>query len=114
MMNRTIFLSVLALALAGCATPEEKLDQGQPRALESATARARFEMGCPEAQGHVLSRTLIEPPFHATARGPSGVDVSGVEVAEYTVGVEGCGRRTTQVVACGVDGRGCFSAPGRP
>jgi hypothetical protein len=113
-MNRSVLVSVVVLGLAGCATPEEKLDKGQATALQSATARARFEMGCPEAQGHVLSRTLIEPPFHAMARGVNGVDVSGVEVAEYTVGVEGCGRRTTQVVACGVDGGGCFSAPGRP
>jgi len=114
MLNRSVLLGVLVLGLAGCATPEEKLDKGQATALESATARARFEMGCPEAQGHVLSRTLIEPPFHAMGRGVNGVDVSGAEVAEYTVGVEGCGRRTTQVVACGVDGKGCFSASGRP
>jgi hypothetical protein len=113
-MNRSVLASVVVLALAGCATAEQQLDKGQATALESATARARFEMGCPQAQGHVLSRTLIEPPFHAMARGVNGVDVSGVEVAEYTVGVEGCGRRTTQVVACGVDGRGCFSTPGRP
>ena len=114
MMTGAALLSVVVLGLAGCATPEEKLDKGQATALESATARARFEMGCSEARGHVLSRTLIEPPFHAMASGVHGVGISGVEVAEYTVGAEGCGRHTTQVVACGVDGRGCFSAPGRP
>jgi hypothetical protein len=114
MMNRTVLLSVVVLGLAGCATPEERLDKGQAMALESATARARFEMSCPEAQGHVLSRTLIEPPFHAMARGVNGVDVSGVELAEYTVGVQGCGRRMTQVVACAVDGTGCFSTAERP
>lgn len=113
-MNRTALVGLVLVGLAGCETPQQTMDKGQAAAVETATSRARFELGCPEAQGHVLSRTLIEPPFHAMARGPSGVDVSGVEVAEYTVGVEGCGRRTTQVVACGVDGRGCFSAPGRP
>jgi hypothetical protein len=114
MMSRTALLGVAIPGLAACASPEQKLDKGHATALETATGRARFEMGCPEAQGHVLSRTLIEPPFHAMVRSVNDVDVSGVEVAEYTVGVEGCGRRTTQVVACGVDVRGCFSAPGRP
>lgn len=113
-MNRSILVSVVVLGLVGCATPEEKLDKGQATAVEAATSRARFEMGCPEAQGHVLSRTLIEPPFHAMARGVTGTDVTGVEIVEYTVGVEGCGRRMTQVALCKVDGTGCFAATGRP
>jgi len=33
----------------------------------------------------------------------------GVERAEYTVGVEGCGQRQTIVVVCPQDGSGCFA-----
>lgn len=44
---------------------------------------------------------------HATAQ-YGCTDITGVEIVEYTVGVEGCGRRITQVVACAVDGTGCY------
>jgi hypothetical protein len=37
----------------------------------------------------------------------------GVERAEYTVGVEGCGKRMTEVAVCAVDGTGCFAAEER-
>lgn len=111
-MNRTLLVVVVVAGLAGCATSQEKLDKGQATAVETASSRARFEMGCPEAKGQVLSRTLIEAPFRGGANGPYGHDLTGVELVEYTVGVDGCGRRMTQVVLCAVDGTGCFSAKG--
>ena len=37
----------------------------------------------------------------------------GVERAEYTVGVDGCGQRQTIVVVCPQDGSGCFAGGAR-
>lgn len=40
--------------------------------------------------------------------------MNGIQRAEYTVGVAGCGRRTTFVVICPDEGDGCFATgPGR-
>jgi len=91
--------------LAGCQTTQQALDAAQSAALDTALARSRFEMGCPEATGTVLSRTAVEPAY----AGPRG----GVERFEYTVGVEGCGKRETSVVICQQDGTGCFAAQSR-
>ena len=108
-MKRVVLSGLVLVGLAGCASEQQMLDKRQAEAVQTAVNRARFEMACPEANGQVLSRTFIEPPFNAVARG-----VSGVNLVEYTIGVDGCGRRMTQVVACAADGTGCFSAPGRP
>ena len=109
MMKRFVFPGLVLAGLAGCASQQQMLDKRQAEAVETAVKRARFEMACPETKGQVLSRTFIEPPFNGAARG-----VTGVDLVEYTVGVDGCGKRMTQVVACAVDATGCFSAPGRP
>ena len=37
----------------------------------------------------------------------------GFERAEYTIGVEGCGRRKTYIVVCQLDSTACFAASGR-
>jgi hypothetical protein len=101
------FLAVWALVgLAGCATEQQMLDKHQSQAVETAVNRSRFEMGCPEAKGSVLSRVMVQPAINAPRYG-------GVERAEYTVGIEGCGKRMTSVVVCAVDGSGCFAAEGR-
>ncbi|MBV8210387.1 MAG: hypothetical protein JO133_10035 [Burkholderiaceae bacterium] len=115
-MKETVLVCLALVGLAGCATPEEKLDKGQATAVQTAISRGRFEMGCPEAKGQVLSRTLVEPPWiRGTGFGPMGANgASGIELVEYTVGVEGCGKRMTQVVACAVDGTGCYSGVGGP
>jgi hypothetical protein len=105
-MNRTL-LMVLALAvLSGCATDQQMLDKQQPEAVDTAVKRARFDMGCPEATGQVLSREIIQPAINAPRYG-------GVTRAEYTIGIEGCGKRTTAVVVCALEGSGCFAAEGR-
>jgi len=38
---------------------------------------------------------------------------NGIERAEYTVGVEGCGEKSTYVVVCQVDSVSCFAVSGR-
>lgn len=43
-----------------------------------------------------------------------GAWVGGIQRAEYTIGVAGCGQRTTFIVICPEGGEGCFAAgPGR-
>jgi hypothetical protein len=107
-MNRNVWVSLLLVALAGCASTQEILDKGQPAAMQTALGRARFEMGCPDAKGQVLSRTLVQAPF-TSFHGPMNSGPTGVDLVEYTVGVEGCGQRMTQVAVCGLDGTGCYS-----
>ena len=113
-MKKAVLVCLSLVGLAGCETPQQKLDKGQATAVETAISRGRFEMGCPEAKGQVLSRTLVESPFRGGSYGPYGGNLTGIEIVEYTVGVEGCGRRMTQVVACAVDGTGCYAGVGGP
>jgi hypothetical protein len=97
-------LSVLAFVSAsGCATQQEFLDQSQPAALVAAQNRAQFELNCPTVTTSILSRKTIEP-----------VLPRGIERAEYTVGVEGCGKRSVYMAVC-PDSSNCnaFSQTGR-
>jgi hypothetical protein len=105
-MNRTFLVGFALLGLAGCASDQQLLDKQQPMAVETAVNRGRFELDCPEAKGSVLSREVVQPVINAPRLG-------GVERAEYTVGIEGCGKRMTSVVVCALDGSGCFAAEGR-
>jgi len=100
-MKRILQLGLMTAALTGCASDQQMLDNTQTVALNSALSRGRFELGCPEATGTVLSRQLIQP-----------VRFGGIERAEYTIGIEGCGKRKTSIVVCPVDGSGCFTAEG--
>lgn len=99
-MNRVVLITAACLVgLAGCESTEQQLDQQQQQAVDTALQRVRFDMSCPSATGQVLSRQMIQP-----------VSIRfGVERAEYTVGVEGCGQKQTIVVLCPQDGSGCFA-----
>ena len=93
------------LTVAGCATDKQFLDSKQSAAVQTAENRARFEMACQEAAGTVLSRTVVQPAVMAPRYG-------GIDRAEFTVGVAGCGKRETYVVVCPDGGDGCFAAEG--
>ncbi|HXJ80003.1 MAG TPA: hypothetical protein VMS64_15125 [Candidatus Methylomirabilis sp.] len=96
-----------ALIIAGCASQAQFLDGRQAMAMQTAVSRGQFEMNCPSATGVILSREVIQPAIQAPALG-------GLQRAEYTIGVSGCGKRTTFVVVCPDEGDGCFAAgPGR-
>jgi hypothetical protein len=98
---------IAVLAGAGCVTQTKFLDSKQAMATQTAVTRGQFEMNCPAATGTVLSREVVQPAL----QGPLMV---GIQRAEYTVGVAGCGKRTTFVVICPDEGDGCFAAgPGR-
>lgn len=98
----TLFTLIVVLAVTGCASESKFLDSKQPMAMQTAMTRAQFEMNCPGATGTVLSRDVIQPTY----RGPR---VGGIERAEFTIGVEGCGKRTTLVVICPQGGEGCYA-----
>lgn len=96
-------LGLLGVLFAmACQTQAQFLASKQDRALETALTRARFEMNCPDATGEVLSSEVVQPAL----QGPA---VAGIQRAEFTIGVAGCGQRSTYVVACPEGGEGCFA-----
>jgi hypothetical protein len=104
-MKRWKLLAVAgAVALtAACATEQQQLDAKQDTAMHTALDRGRFDLDCPAATGTVLSRDFIQPAIQ-------GPWVSGLERVEYTIGVAGCGKRTTYVVICQEGTDTCFAA----
>jgi len=86
-----LLLVVVMLTGAGCVSQAQFLDGKQGMAMQTAVSRGQFEMNCPAATGTVLSREVVQPVL----QGPL---LNGIQRAEYTVGVAGCGTRTTFVV----------------
>ena len=99
MKTRLLVATACLAGLAGCQSTDQQLDTQQQQAIDTALQRVKFDMNCPSATGQVLSRQMIQPVSFRF----------GVERAEYTVGVEGCGQRQTIVVVCPQDGSGCFA-----
>jgi hypothetical protein len=98
---------MVTLALAGCASQAQFLEGKQAMAIQTAVSRGQFEMSCPAATGTLLSKEVVQPALQ-------GPVMAGLQRAEFTVGVAGCGKRTTFVVICPDEGDGCFAAgPGR-
>jgi hypothetical protein len=98
---------IVVLFSTGCAIQAEFLNNNQSNATQTAVARAQFEMNCQQLTPVIISREVIQPALQ-------GPWVNGIQRAEYTIGVRGCGRRTTFVVICPDGGEGCFAAgPGR-
>jgi hypothetical protein len=105
---RLTVMGIFTLALSACVSQAQILDNMQPLAIQNAEARGRFELNCPDATATVLSREMVQPVMQGPFMG------AGLERAEYTVGVSGCGVRKTFVVICPQGGDGCFAAgPGR-
>lgn len=102
MQSKSILSLVAIAALAGCASPAQVLDGMEPQALEMAAQRGRFDLQCPSAQPTLLSRELTQPV--------EGIRFGGVPRGVFTVGVSGCGQRTTYQIFCPEGGYGCFSA----
>jgi len=100
--SRIFALLALNLAVAGCASDQQLLAGDQANAVNVATRRGQFELSCPDATGMVLSSNLLQPALWG-----------GIERAEYTVGVEGCGQKSTYIVVCQVGSVSCFAVSGR-
>jgi hypothetical protein len=97
-----------ALGVSACVSQAQFLDNMQPMAMQNAEVRGRFELNCPAATATVLSREVVQPVLQGPFIGP------GIQRAEYTIGIAGCGARKTFVVICPEEGDGCFAAgPGR-
>jgi hypothetical protein len=86
----------------GCASQTQILAQEQDIAIQTAERRGQFELACPGAKGTVLSSNMLQPVLWR-----------GEERAEYTIGIEGCGKRATYVVVCPLGSSGCFAGLGR-
>jgi len=108
-MKKLFGICVMSLAsLAGCQSTNDMLNTTQTAAINTALQRARFEMACPTATGSVLSRVAVDPAIAMTR-----FTMGGPERYEYTVGVEGCGKRETAVVICSYGSSDCFSTGNR-
>jgi hypothetical protein len=99
---RILLAPLVVLAVAGCQSDAQILASEQAVATQTATRRGQFEMNCPQAAGTILSSNLLQP-----------VVWGGLERAEYTIGVEGCGVRRTYIVVCQLGSPACFAASGR-
>jgi hypothetical protein len=108
-MSKALTPAAIAAVLAitsGCATEQKLLDKQQNVAIDTALRRGRFEMNCPVATAEVLSSDFIQPAI----QGGPWVGVQGINRLEYTVGIAGCGKRTTLVVMCQEGSSTCFAA----
>ena len=94
--------SLSVLLLSGCTSDQQYLDDGREQAISTALERGRFELNCPAATGSVLSQELAQPAMIGWRTIP-------ITRSVYTVGVEGCGQRTTFAVVCTQGGGGCFA-----
>ena len=94
---------IAALAVAGCASQPQFLDDYQFQATQAALSRAKFEMDCQDVTPTIISREVVQPALQ-------GPYVGGIQRAEYTIGVSGCKKRSTFVVICPQGGDGCFAA----
>ena len=103
---RKIWLMVMALGIAGCASQPQVLDDQQDSVIQPAIERARLKMDCLDVAGKVLSQQVMQPTVQ-------GAYIVGVKRTEYTVDVTGCGKKDTYVVVCPVRGDGCFATDSR-
>ena len=99
-ISRTFRLSFAALALpmiiSACATEAQFLAQNAPSALNTALARGRFELNCPQATGTVLSQKVT----YINGLGMGMYGGGGYEWTEYTIGVKGCGKQAVYETMC--------------
>ena len=94
---------IVLLAVTGCASQSPFLINKQPMATETILKQARLEMNCPEATATIISEEVVQPSL----RRPW---VNGIQRAEFTVGVSGCGNRHTYMVICPDNSEGCYVA----
>jgi len=106
MFMRSSLVVAGVLFAAGCQTQQQIVDSMQPDAVHVAQRRGAFEMNCPAATAEVLSKEMVQTPIMNPRFAPP-------QRAEYTVGVSGCGQRSTYLVVCAEGGTGCVAAGSR-
>ena len=82
--------------ISACVTESQFLAQNAPSALNTALARGRFELNCPQASGTVLSQKVTYINGLGVGMGGGG----GYEWTEYTIGVRGCGKSAVFETMC--------------
>jgi hypothetical protein len=105
-MHEKSIVAVVLLFAAGCQTQQQIVDSMEPDAVHVAQRRGVFELKCPAATASMLSKEMIQSPMVDPRFAPP-------QRAEYTVGVAGCGQRTTYLVVCAAGGTGCVAAGSR-
>jgi hypothetical protein len=102
--STALLLGIIALALTGCASQSQFLSDKQGMAMQTALSRAKFDLNCQQVSPPVLiSEEVVQPVLQ-------GPWVSGIQRAEYTIGVKGCDKHETYVVICPEGGEGCYAA----
>ncbi len=101
-LRMLLAIAAAGLASSGCQSDAQVLANETAVAQETAQRRGRFELNCPAASATVLSSNMLQPVYWR-----------GIERAEYTVGVEGCGQRKTYIVVCQVGSPSCVAASAR-
>jgi hypothetical protein len=102
MRCQTLASVASAVVLVGCASQQQVVDSMQPQAVETAQKRGSFDLGCPAATAQVLSKEMVQAPAGPPRYAPP-------QRAEFTIGVEGCGKRATYNVVCAHGGTGCVA-----
>lgn len=97
-----LYVTAVTLLVAGCASNQQLLDSEQDTALQVAVRRGQFEMSCPSATGTVLSSNILQPVLW-----------NGIERAEYSIGVAGCGQKATYISVCQLGSSSCLAVSGR-
>lgn len=96
-MNRQIVPALAAALFAtGCASGPPFIDKIEPKAVTMAESRGQFDLQCPSATGHVLTRQELQPLLFG-----------GPVRAQYTVGVAGCDKRATFDILCSDNNNQC-------
>jgi hypothetical protein len=105
---RCLAFGIVAIgaALAACESQQQQVSGMQPQAVETAQKRGAFDLNCPAATAQVLSNEMVQT---RVTTGPLGWGSMPPQRAEYTVGVEGCGKRATYYVICAEGGTGCVA-----
>lgn len=95
-IRTSLAMLALPLIISGCATEAQFLAQNAPSALNTALARGRFELNCPQATGTVLSQKVT----YINGLGMGMYGGGGYEWTEYTIGVRGCGKQAVYETMC--------------
>ena len=107
MRRLTLGIFVTAAGLAACQSQQGAVNSMQPQAIQAAQKRGAFDLNCPAATAQVLSNEMVQTN---QVVGPMGWGNFPPQRAEYTIGVEGCGKRATYYVICAEGGTGCVAA----
>ena len=100
-------IGLACIAVSGCQSTQDWMKSMEPKAIEAAEKRGRFELNCPAAMAQVLNEQDVQPEIRA-------VRFQAPDRAVFTIGVSGCNKRATYVVVCPNDGSGnCFAADGQ-